>query len=136
MKHSTKGEYKGKIHKDMSKIKYYYSREYGHYACDCLKPHDNANIAQENEQNKGFVNTMDLDNCSVNEECVMMCMDIHCEDGDEDIILYGDQGVCTEEHDKAMYSKLTKTQGEEEDEIKYNEALCANDSMSLEKKRW
>ena len=49
--------------------------------------------------------------------------------------MYGDQGVSTEEHDKAMYGKLTKTQSEEEDKIKYNVALCANDSVSLEKKR-
>ena len=33
----------------MSKIKCYNCGEYGHYACDCPKPHDNANIAQENE---------------------------------------------------------------------------------------
>ena len=39
----------------------------------------------------------------------MMCMDVHCEDGDEDIIVYGDQGVSTKEHDKTMYDKLTKT---------------------------
>ena len=35
-----------------------------------------------------------------------------------------------------MYGKLTKTQSkEEEEEVKYNMALCANNSMSLEKKR-
>ena len=33
----------------MSKIKCYHYREYGHYACDFPKPHDNANIAQESE---------------------------------------------------------------------------------------
>ena len=65
----------------------------------------------------------------------MMCMEVHCEDGDKDLIVYRDQGVSTEEHDKAMYGKLTKTQSEEEDEIKYNMALCANDIVSLEKKR-
>ena len=65
----------------------------------------------------------------------MICMDIHCYDGDEDIILYGDQGVSSEEHNKAMYSKLTKTQSEEKEEIICNVALCANDSTSLEKKR-
>ena len=46
---------------------------------------------------------MDLDNSSVNEECMMMWMDIHCEGGDKGVIMYGDQGVSTEEHDKAMY---------------------------------
>ena len=54
---------------------------------------------------------------------------------DKDIIVYGDQGVSTEEHDKATYGKLMKTQSEEEEEeINYNMALCANDSVSLEKK--
>ena len=47
--HSTKGEYKGKGHEDMSKIKCDNCGEYWHYAHDCLKPCDNVNIAQENE---------------------------------------------------------------------------------------
>ena len=49
--------------------------------------------------------------------------------------MYGDQGVSTEEHDKAMYSELMKTQNEEEVEVKYIVALCANNSISLENKR-
>ena len=65
----------------------------------------------------------------------MVCMDIHYEDWDNDIIVYGDQGVSTEEHNEAMYGELIKTESEEEQEINYNMALCANDSMSLEKKR-
>ena len=65
----------------------------------------------------------------------MMCMDVHCEDGDKDLLVYGDQGVSTEEHDKATYGELTNTQSEEEEEIKYNMALCTNDSLLLEKKR-
>ena len=40
----------------------------------------------------------------------MMCMEVQYEDGDKDLIVFGDQGVSTEEHDKATYSKLTKTQ--------------------------
>ena len=47
----------------------------------------------------------------------MMCMEIQYEDGDKDLIVYGDQGVSTEEHDKAMYGELTKTQSEEEEEV-------------------
>ena len=78
---------------------------------------------------------MGLDNSSVNEECAMMCMDIHYEDGDKDIIMYVDQGVSTEEHGKATYGKLTKNESEEEEEVNYNVALCTNNSMSLEKKR-
>ena len=65
----------------------------------------------------------------------MMCMEVHYEDGDEDLIVYRDQGVSTEEHNKAMYGKLTKTQSEEEEEIKYNMARCTNDNVSLEKKQ-
>ena len=45
-----------------------------------------------------------------------MCMDIHCEDGDEDVILYRDQGVRVEE-------------------IKYYVALHANDSVTGEEKK-
>ena len=33
---------------------------------------------------------------------------------DEDIIVYGDQGVCTKEHNEAMYAELMKTDTEEE----------------------
>ena len=28
---------------------------------------------------------MDLENSSVSKECAMMCVDIHCEDSDEDL---------------------------------------------------
>ena len=64
----------------------------------------------------------------------MMCMHLQYEDGDKDLIVYREEGVSTEEHDKAMYGDLMKTQSEEEEEVKYNVALCANNSMSLEKK--
>ena len=106
--------------------------EYGHYACDCLKPCNNANIAQESEKNKKVENMLDLDNSSVSKKCAMMCMRLQYEDGDKDLIVYREEGVSTEEHDKAMEGELMKTQGEEE--VKYNVALCANNSMSLEKK--
>ena len=64
----------------------------------------------------------------------MMCTDIQHEDEDEDVVVYRDQGISTEEYEKAMYGELTKTQSEEE-EVKCNVALCANDSVSLETKR-
>ena len=57
---------------------------------------------------------MDLDNTSVSEECVMVCMDIHYEDWDEDIIMYSDQGVCNEEHNEPTYAELMKTDSKEE----------------------
>ena len=65
----------------------------------------------------------------------MMCTEVQHEDGDKDLVVYGDQGVSTEEYDKATYGKLTKTQSEEEEEVKCNMALCTNESVSLEKKR-
>ena len=78
---------------------------------------------------------MGLDNSSVSKECAMVCTDVHYEESDENIIMYGDQGVSTEEHNKTMYGKLTKTESEEEEEVTYNVALCTNDNLSLEKKR-
>ena len=65
----------------------------------------------------------------------MMCTDVQYEDGDEDLVVYGDQGDSTEEYDKATYGELTNTQSEEEEEVKCNVPLCADDSVSLEKKR-
>ena len=58
---------------------------------------------------------LDLDNISVSEECAMMCMEIQHED--EDVVVYRDQGIRTEEYEKAMYGKLMKTQSEEEEEL-------------------
>ena len=49
----------------MSKIKCFNCGEYGHFAWDCLKACNNANIAQESEQNKKVENMLDLDNISV-----------------------------------------------------------------------
>ena len=43
---------------------------------------------------------LDLDNASVNEECAMMCMEVEHEDEDEDLVVYGDQGISTEEYKK------------------------------------
>ena len=48
-KQSNKVDSKGKGHRDMSKIKCFNCGEYGHFAQDCLKGCDNANIAQESE---------------------------------------------------------------------------------------
>ena len=49
--------------------------------------------------------------------------------------MYRDQGISTEEYEKATYGKQMKTQSEEEEEVKYNVALGANDNVSLEKKK-
>ena len=107
----------------------------GHFAHDYPKACDNANIAQESEQ-KGKMETMlDLDSASVSEECAMMCTELQYEDADEDIVVYVDQGINTEEYKKATYGNLTKTQSEEEDEVKCTVSQRANNSVMLERKR-
>ena len=78
---------------------------------------------------------LDLDNTSVCEECAMMCTELQYEDADEDVVVYGDQGINTEEYEKATYGNLTKTQIEEEEEVTYNVAQSTNDSVLLERKR-
>ena len=52
---------------------------------------------------KEVKNMLDLDNSSVSEECAMMCTEVQYEDGDEGLVVYGDQGIGTEEHQKAKY---------------------------------
>ena len=76
-----------------------------------------------------------MDNTSVCEECVMMCTELQYEDADKDVVVYGDQGINTEEYEKDMYGDLMKTQSEEEEVVKYNGAQSANDSVVLERKR-
>ena len=41
----------------------------GHFARNCPKPHENANLARENERNNNFANLMDLGDSIVCEEC-------------------------------------------------------------------
>ena len=130
-KQSTKGDSEGKGHIDMSKIKCFNCGEYGHFACDFPKACDNANIAQESEQNDKVETMLDFDSTSVSEECVMMCTELQYEDVDQDIVVYGDQGINTEEYEKATYGDLTKPQSEEEDKVKYNVAQSANNSVQL-----
>ena len=50
----------------------------------------------------------------------MICTEQQCED--EDVVVYRDQGISIEKHEKAMYGELTKSQIEEEEEVKYNVA--------------
>ena len=65
----------------------------------------------------------------------MVCTELQYEDASEDQVVYGDQGISIEEHEKATYGDLTKTQSEEEDEVKCTVAQRANDSVILERKR-
>ena len=130
-----KRDSKSKGHLDMAKIKCFNCGEYGHFARDCLKACDNTNIAQESEQ-KGKLETMlDLDSTSVCKECAMVCTELQYEDVDEYQIVYGDQGINTEDYEKATYDNLMKSESEEEVEVKCTVAQRANDSAMLERKR-
>ena len=113
-----KGDSKGKGHLDMSKIRCFNCGENGHFARDCPKACDNTNIAQESEQKGKSESMLDLDSTSVSEECEMVCMELQYEDASKDEVVYGDQEINTEEYEKATYGDLTKTQSEEEDEVK------------------
>ena len=119
----------------MTKIKCYNCGEMGHFAWNCPKPRENANIARESEQNRKFSELMDFGYNSVCEECAMICTDIHSDEEHEDLIVYGDQGISTKTYDDEMYGDLLKTDSNEEPVVKYTVALCVQDSVSLEKKR-
>ena len=134
-KQIAKGDFQGKQQIDISKIKCFNCREYGHFAHDCLKACDKATFAQESEQHDKVEYRLDLDSTSVCKECAMMNTVLQYEDADEDIVVYGDQGINTEEYEKATYGDLMKTQSEEEDKTKYNVAQSTNDSVQLERKR-
>ena len=134
-KQHGKGDSKGKGHLDMSKIKCRNCGEYGHFARDCPKAHDTVNIAHESEQKGKSESMLDLESTSVSEECAMVCTELQYEDANEDEVVYGDQGISTEEYEKATYDDLMKTQSKEEEEVKCNVAQGANDSVILERKK-
>ena len=95
-KQHGKVDSKGKGHLDMSKIKCYNCGEYEHFACNCPKARDNANIAQESEQKGKSESMLDLDSTSVSEECAMVCTDLQYEGASENEVMYGDQGISIE----------------------------------------
>ena len=118
----------------MTKIKCYNCGEMGHFAWSCPKPRKNANIAQESEQNRKFGELMDFGDSSVCEECAMICTDVYSDEEYEDLIVYRDQGISTKTYNEETYGDLLKTDSDEEPVVKYNVALCTQDSVSLEKK--
>ena len=106
----------------------------GHFAWDCPKPRKNANLARENEQNRKLAELLDLGNNSVCEVCANICTDAYSDEEYEEMVVYGDQGITSKNFDEGMCGDLMNTDSEEEPVVKYNVALCAHDSMSLEKK--
>ena len=132
-----KKDSKGKGKTDMSKIKGYNCGKLGHYARDCPKPRKNANIARENEQNRKLTNLMDLGDNSVCKECSMICTDVYTDEEYKEIVVYGNEGITSGKFDEDTYWELMNTDSDKEKLVKYNVALCAQDSVSLEKKqRW
>ena len=119
----------------MSKIRCFNCGEYGYFACDCPKAHDNANIAQQSEQKGKSESMLDLDSTSVSEDCAMVCTELQYENASKDVVVYGDQGISVEEYKKTTYDDLMKTQSKEEDEVKCTVAQRANDSVILERKK-
>ena len=130
-----KKDNKGKGKTDMSKIKFFNCGEMGHFARNCLKPRENANLARENEQSRKFAKLMDFGDSSICEECALICTDVFSDEGYEDMIVYGDQGITTETYKKEMYGDLMNTDSDEDQITKYNVALLVNDCVTLEKKR-
>ena len=76
----------------------------GIFARDCPKARNNANIAQESEQKGKLESMLDLDSTSVREECTMVCTELQYEDATDDELVYGDQGISTDEYEKVWQS--------------------------------
>ena len=96
---------------------------------------ENADIARENEPNRKLAEMIDLGDSSVCEESAMICMDIYSDNEDEEIALYGDQGISSTKYEVDTYGELMNTDRDEEKNVNFNMALCAQDSVSMERKR-
>ena len=77
---------------------------------------------------------MDLGDNSVCEECAMICTDVYSDEEYKEMVVYGDQGIISGKFDEDTYGELMNTDSDEEKIVKYYVALCAQDSVSLEKK--
>ena len=78
---------------------------------------------------------MDLGDNSVCKECAMICTDAYSDEEYKEMVVYGDQGITSRKFDEDTYGDLMNTDSNEEHVVKYNVALCTQDSVSLEKKR-
>ena len=65
----------------------------------------------------------------------MICTDVYSDEEYKDLIVYGDQGISTKIYDEETYGDLLKADTDDEPVVKYNVALCTQDSVSLEKKQ-
>ena len=81
----------------------------GYFDQNCPKPRENANLARENEQNSKFAELLDLGNSSVCEECAMICTDAYRDEKYKAMVVYGDQGITSEQHDEETYGDLLNT---------------------------
>ena len=77
---------------------------------------------------------MDLGDNSVCKECAMICTDVYSDEEYEEMVVYRDQGITSGKFDEDTYWELMNTDSDEVKIVKYNVALCAQDSVSLEKK--
>ena len=77
---------------------------------------------------------MDLGDSSVCKECAIFCTDAYSDEEFEAMVVYGDQGITSKKFDEETYGDLMNTDSDEDSVIKYNAALQAHDSVSLEKK--
>ena len=77
---------------------------------------------------------IDLGDNSVWEECAMICTDAYSDEKYEEMVVYGDQGITSRKFAEDTYGELMNTDSDEEPIVKYNVALCAQDSVSLERK--
>ena len=76
---------------------------------------------------------MDLGDNGVCKECAMICTDAYSDEEYEEMVVYGDQCITSRKFDEDTYGKQMNTDSDKEQIVKYNVALCAEDSVSLEK---
>ena len=63
----------------------------------------------------------------------MICTDVYSDEEYKEMVVYGDQGITSRKFEDT-YGELMNTDIDKEQIIKYNIALCAQDSVSQEEK--